>query len=376
MTQIKQKNNQYKNRKEKNMAKRAIITGTGSYIPSQRIPNSAFLGHTFYESNGTIINKSPVDIIEKFEEITEIKERRYISEDLVASDIAYFAAKQAVESSDTNPETIDYIIVANNFGDVHFNNRRSTMVPSLAAKVKQKLGIKNPKTIAFDITFGCPGWLQGMIIADALIKSGNATKVLVVGAETLSRISDPHDRDSLIYADGAGATLLEAKKIPKNVGVLSHAVRSDTLEYADMLRMDRSYNPDYPDNTLFLKMNGTKLYKYALNFVPHVVKESLDNAGISLSQVSKLLIHQANAKMDYAILGRVAELYGVKEIPYAVMPMTIHELGNSSVATVPTLLDLLINNKLPDHGIKNGDILVFASVGAGMNINAMVYKIP
>lgn len=376
MTQIKQKNNQYKNRKEKNMAKRAIITGTGSYIPSQRIPNSAFLGHTFYESNGTIINKSPVDIIEKFEEITEIKERRYISEDLVASDIAYFAAKQAVESSDTNPETIDYIIVANNFGDVHFNNRRSTMVPSLAAKVKQKLGIKNPKTIAFDITFGCPGWLQGMIIADALIKSGNATKVLVVGAETLSRISDPHDRDSLIYADGAGATLLEAKRIPKNVGVLSHAVRSDTLEYADMLRMDRSYNPDYPDNTLFLKMNGTKLYKYALNFVPHVVKESLDNAGISLSQVSKLLIHQANAKMDYAILGRVAELYGVKEIPYAVMPMTIHELGNSSVATVPTLLDLLINNKLPDHGIKNGDILVFASVGAGMNINAMVYRIP
>lgn len=358
------------------MAKRAIITGTGSYIPSQRIPNSAFLGHTFYESNGTIINKSPADIIEKFQEITEIRERRYVSEDLVASDIAYFAAKQAVESSDTNPETIDYIIVANNFGDVHFNNRRSTMVPSLAAKVKQKLGIKNPKTIAFDITFGCPGWLQGMIIADAFIKAGNTTKILIVGAETLSRISDPHDRDSLIYADGAGATLLEVREMSENVGILSHAVQSDTLEYADLLHMGCSYNPNYPDDTLFLKMNGTALYKYALRYVPEVVKKVLDKAGLHLNDLSKLLIHQANAKMDYAILQGMCKLYGIKEIPLDLMPMTIHELGNSSVATVPTLLDLLINKKLPDHGITNGDILVFASVGAGMNINAMVYKIP
>ena len=386
------------------MSIKSIIIGTGSYIPPNKVPNSSFLQQVFYESNGEIITKPTVEIIEKFEEITEIKERRYVSQDLVTSDIAYFAAKNALESSQVNPETINYIIVANNFGDVDFENRRSTMVPSLASKVKHMLGIKNPKTIAFDIMFGCPGWLQGMIIADSLISSGNATKVLVIGAETLSRISDPHDRDSMIYADGAGATILQGYEIDEPMGILSYAMRSDTLEYANMLRMGISYNPQYPNNTLFLKMDGNKLFQYAMDFVPLLVKEAMDKADISLNEVSKFLFHQANAKMDYGFLGRTAELYGygiqdippehmpkkknygtigksiamygIRDIPAHVMPMTIHEFGNSSVATIPTLLDRLVNNKLPDHKLKSDDIIVFASVGAGMNINAMVYRMP
>ncbi|MEI6673180.1 MAG: 3-oxoacyl-[acyl-carrier-protein] synthase III C-terminal domain-containing protein [bacterium] len=386
------------------MSIKSIIIGTGSYIPPNKVPNSSFLQQVFYESNGEIITKPTVEIIEKFEEITEIKERRYVSQDLVTSDIAYFAAKNALESSHVNPETIDYIIVANNFGDVDFENRRSTMVPSLASKVKHMLGIKNPKTIAFDIMFGCPGWLQGMIIADSLISSGNATKVLVIGAEILSRISDPHDRDSMIYADGAGATILQGYEIDEPVGILSYAMRSDTLEYANMLRMGISYNPQYPNNTLFLKMDGNKLFQYAMDFVPLLVKEAMDKADISLNEVSKFLFHQANAKMDYGFLGRTAELYGygiqdilpehmpkkknygtigksiamygIRDIPAYVMPMTIHEFGNSSVATIPTLLDRLVKNKLPDHKLKSDNIIVFASVGAGMNINAMVYRMP
>jgi 3-oxoacyl-[acyl-carrier-protein] synthase-3 len=356
------------------MQKYSIITGTGSYLPTEKVPNSSFLEQQFYEANGNPINKPAKEIIEKFQEITEIRERRYVSKDLVVSDIAYFAAREAFESSNINPETIDYIIVAHNFGDVKFDNRKSDMVPSLAARVKHKLGIRNPQTIAFDITFGCPGWLQGIIMADALIRAGNAKKVLIIGAETLSRISDPYDRDSLIYADGAGATILEAKESMERVGILSHAVRSDTLEYAHMLRMDVSYNPNYKDNTLFLKMNGTKLYKYALSFVPGTVKESLDKAGLNLHDVSKLLIHQANAKMDYAILQGLCNLYGVKKIPYQIMPMTIQEFGNSSVATIPTLLDLLFKGKLSDHSIKRGDKIVLASVGAGTNINSLVYE--
>lgn len=383
---------------------RSIIIGTGSYIPSDKVPNSFFLQQQFYESSGEVITKPTAEIIEKFEEITEIKERRYVSGNLVTSDIAYFAAQQALESSQTNPETLDYIIVANNFGDVKFENRRSTMVPSLAAKVKHRLEIHNPKTIAFDITFGCPGWLQGMIIADTLITSGSATKILVIGAETLSRISDPHDRDSMIYADGAGATILQGYEIDEPVGILSYAMRSDTLEYANMLRMGRSYNPNYLSDALFLKMDGNKLFQYAMDFVPLLVKEAMDNTGISLNEVSKFLFHQANAKMDYGFLGRTAELYGygiqdilpeympkkknygtigksiamygIRDIPAHVMPMTIHEFGNSSVATIPTLLDLLVKNRLPDHTLKSEDIIVFASVGAGMNINAMVYRRP
>jgi len=283
-----------------------------------------------------------------------------------------------LESSKIDKESLDYIIVAHNFGDVRADNKRSDFVPSLASRVKQKLGIENPKTIAYDVPFGCPGWLQGMIQVDYYLKSGNAKRTLVIGAEVLSRISDPHDRDSMIYADGAGATIVEAIRSPDNsgIGILSHAVRSDTLEQTYMLRMGQSYNPDYQGNELFLKMDGHKLYEYALRTVPHVVRESLTKAGLSLGDINKVLLHQANAKMDEAILKRLYRLYGEKEVPPYVMPMTISWLGNSSVATLPTLLDLLLKGKLDNHGLKKGDFVVFASVGAGMNINSMVYRMP
>jgi len=283
-----------------------------------------------------------------------------------------------LESSKVDKESLDYIIVAHNFGDVRADNKRSDFVPSLASRVKQKLGIENPKTIAYDLPFGCPGWLQGMIQADYYIKSGDAKRALVIGAETLSRISDPHDRDSMIYADGAGATIVEAIISPDNIGmgVLSHAARSDTFKHAYMLRMGKSYNSNCEGDELFLKMDGHKLYEYALRTVPEVVKESLVKAGLSLSDIEKVLLHQANEKMDEGILKRLYKLYGEKEIPPYVMPMIISWLGNSSVATLPTLFDLLLKGKLENYEVKKGDIIVFASVGAGMNINSMVYRMP
>ena len=188
----------------------STITGTGNYIPERRIKNSDFLNHEFYESNGNPVARDNNYIIEKFEEITTIAERRYVSDDLVASDIAYFAAKEAIEDAGIDAETLDYIIVAHNFGDVKHGSNRSDMVPALAARVKYKLKIENPECVAYDLPFGCPGWLQGMIQADYFIKSGDAKKILVIGTETISRIIDAHDRDSMIYADGAGATIVEA----------------------------------------------------------------------------------------------------------------------------------------------------------------------
>jgi len=354
----------------------SIIVGTGSYIPTQRVPNEAFLESTFYGPDGKLLDKKNAEIIDKFEKITGIKERRYVTDDLVASDIAYFAAKDALESSKIDPETLDYIIVAHNFADIKIDNRRSDFVPSLAARVKHKLQIVNPYTIAHDTPFGCPGWVQGMTQADYYIRSGDAKRALVIGAETLSRISDPHDRDGMIYADGAGATILEALASEKPVGILSHAARSDTHEYAYMLWMDRSNNPNYKESDLFLKMQGHKLYEYALKTVPQVVKQSLDMAGLSINEVNKVLIHQANEKMDEAILERLFGLYGAKEIPPDVMPMCISWLGNSSVATIPTLLDLVCKEKIENHAWEKGHIIVLTSVGAGMNINSMVYKIP
>ena len=353
----------------------SVIVGTGSYLPARRVPNDHFLHSQFYNSAGERLKNSNEETIKKFREITGISERRYVTDDLLASDIAALAARNALESSGIDQESLEYIIVAHNFGDVRADNPRSDFGPSLAARVKHKLGIANPKTIAYDLPFGCPGWLQGMIQADCYIKSGECKRAMVIGAETLSRISDPHDRDSMIYADGAGATILESRESDQPIGILAHAARSDTLEHAYMLWMGRSFDPNYKGNELYLKMNGHKLYEYALKTVPLVVKESMDKAGIAIGAVKKILIHQANEKMDEAIVRRLFKLCGAGAVPPNIMPMTISWLGNSSVATLPTLLDLISKGEMEEHEWAKGSIIAFASVGAGMNINSVLYRI-
>jgi len=353
----------------------SVITGTGSCIPSKRMTNEDFLQYEFYETNGEKINKSNQEIVDKFLEITTIAERKYVTDDLTTSDLAYHAAVEAIESAKIDPEELDYIIVANNFGDTLPDNKAADHVPALASRVKSKLKIKNPDTIAYDITFGCPGWLQGMIQANYFIKSGDAKKILVIGAEVLSRISDPHDRDCMLYADGAGAVILEAKESETPIGILAHKTRSDTFSHAGLLHMGKSYNPEYKkQDDLFLKMNGRRLYQYALETVAPAIKSCLDSINLPIGEINKVLIHQANGKMDDAILQRLYALYNIVDLPKNIMPMTVGTLGNTSVATLPTLLDLIMKNKMNDHQINNGDLLIFASVGAGMNINAMVYK--
>ncbi|HOW26783.1 MAG TPA: ketoacyl-ACP synthase III [Bacteroidales bacterium] len=352
----------------------SVIKGTGSYLPCNPVPNDDFLQSQFYDARGNKIETPAKEIIEKFRAITGIDERRYISSEKVTSDIACLAAEQAILSSGTDPESLDYIIVAHNFGDVRFGDNRTDMVPSLAARVKYKLGIKNPMTVAFDLPFGCPGWLQAMITADYFIKSGNVKKILVVGAETLSRISDPHDRDSMIYADGAGATLLEATQNSEPVGIISHSARSDTVNHFRLMWMGKSNNPLYGNGDYFIKMNGHRLYEYAISYVPQLVKETIEKAGIEPVQVKKILIHQANEKLDQEIINRLYKLYGYERPPEDIMPMTISYLGNNSVATIPILIDLLWKKKLNSHTLSAGDYVVFASVGAGMNINAIVYR--
>lgn len=354
---------------------RSVITGTGSYIPENIVTNKDFLSNTFLEKNGGSFDKSNEEIIDKFREITGIEERRYADDDMVASDLGALASEKALEASGLDPEQLDYIIVAHNFGDIRHNNRRSDLVPSLASRIKNKLGIKNPKCIAYDLPFGCPGWLQGVIQADYYIRSGDAKSALIVGTETLSRICDPHDRDSMIYADGAGATVLEAGKPGGDAGILSHAARTDTETQAFYLAMEESYNQQH-DDTLYMKMDGRKLYQYAITYVPELVKESIDKAGLELANIKKVLIHQANEKMDEAILTRLFKLYDKKadDIPDGIMPMTISKLGNTSVATVPTLLDLVLRGQLNGQSLHPGDEVVLATVGAGMNINSVVYR--
>lgn len=352
------------------------IIGSGSYIPPVRIENEHFLNYTFFDpASRQPFEKGNEEIIEKFREITNIEERRWCKSEEQTSDLGYFAAKDAIESSGIDPESLDFIIAAHNFGDVASDNYRATLVPYIAAKIKQKLGLRNPQMFAHDVIAGCPGWVQALIVADMYIKSGQYQRGLVIGTDVNSRLADPNDRDAMIFADGAGAVIVEAVAADEPTGILSHAIQTDAME-ADYLVMDISLNPEYGSKDLFIRMQGHKVYVYALTNVPKVVKKSLQLAGLTLADVTKVLIHQANEKMDQAILERVFKLYKIKDIPEGVMPMTINKLGNSSSATVPTLYDLIAKNKLPDFSFKSGEVIIFTSVGAGMMINSVVYRIP
>ena len=311
------------------------------------------------------------EIIEKFQKITGIRERRYAKDELNTSDIAYLAAKEAIKNSKVDPEKIDYIILAHNFGNASNNSTQVDVFPSLAVRVKNLLKIKNPKCVAYDFLFGCPGWLEGVIQGYGFIKAGMAERCLVIGADTLSRVVDVSDRDSMIFADGAGATIIE--KTDEDGCILSHNTASYTDDEVFYLFYGKSYNPQADEKTKYIKMRGRKVYEFALTNVPSAMKECLDLANTDISEIKKILIHQANAKMDDAIVKRLYKLFN-EESPEKIMPLTVDSFGNSSVATVPTMFDLIVRNKLGDHKIEKGDKIIFASVGAGMHINAMVYQ--
>ena len=208
------------------------ITGSGSYIPEIVQDNSKFLDREFFDNEGNKIETKNDEIIEKFQKITGIKERRYAKDEFNTSDIAYLAAKNAIEDAKIDPETIDYIILAHNFGNASNNTTQIDIFPSLSVRVKNLLKIKNPKCVAYDILFGCPGWLEGMIQGYGFIKAGMAKKCLVIGAETLSRVVDVNDRDSMIFADGAGATIIE--KFQKITGIKERRYAKDEYNTSDI----------------------------------------------------------------------------------------------------------------------------------------------
>ena len=351
-----------------------IITGTGSYIPGLVIPNDSFSDHSFYGEDGLLINTPNAEIFEKFKDITGIYERRYAEENVNTSDLAAKAAALAIEDAGIDPETIDQIIVAHNFGNVIAGTIQSDAVPSIASRVKNLLGIRNPSCVAYDLLFGCPGWIQGVIHADSFIKSGLAKRCLVIGAETLSRVIDPHDRDSMIFSDGAGACIVE-NSTDNTSGILSSSVQSHCMDEAYYLYLGKSYHPEGDEATRYIKMKGRKVYEYAIKNVPIAMKECIEKAGVDIHEVKKFFLHQANEKMDEGFIKALFKLYGIKDIPENVMPMSIHELGNSSVATIPTLYDMVKRGKYKEHQLDKGDVVIFASVGAGMNINAICYRV-
>lgn len=354
--------------------KNILITGTGRSIPAVVADHNYFRDAEFFDAEKQPVNQSGIEAAKKLESITGIAERRYAGDGVITSDMATEAAQLAISDAGINPETIDQIILAHNFGDLKQGTFQGDFVPSLASRVKHNLKISNPNCVAYDIIFGCPGWLQAMIQAYSYMQSGLAKTCLIIGAETLSRVTDPHDRDSMIYADGAGATILQLTEEEQKRGILSLAAQSFTEEEAYFLFSGTTYHPTKKDDNLYIKMHGRKIYEFALNAVPKAMKAAFNQSGKQISELKKIFIHQANEKMDAAIVKRFYRLFKM-EIPENIMPMSINKLGNSSVATIPTLIDLVNRGQMGNHVIEKGDIVMFASVGAGMNVNAVVYEV-
>ena len=238
--------------------------------------------------------------------------------------------------------------------------------------VKHKLNILNENCVAYDIIFGCPGWIEGVIQASAFIKSKMAKRCLVIGADTLSRTIDESDRDSMIFADGAGATIVEENLEPG--GILSHKTITKAGKEALYLFCETSYNPKNTKSVKHIKMNGRKVYEFAISNIPGALKKCLEDSGKNIDDVKKIFLHQANEKLDEAVLKYFYKQFN-KEIPENIMPISVDVYGNSSVATIPTLYDEVLKTKFKGHNLKKGDVILFASVGAGMNINALTYQL-
>ena len=354
----------------------AVITGSGHFLPPNVVKNSHFLNHEFYDEQGNKIDKSNEEIIAKFKEITEIEERRYANKEMKNSEMAAIAGQKALDDAGVDKEDLDYVMVATNYGNIDLETQHVDIMPSISARTKNLLKIKNNQCKPYDMTFGCPGWTEALILSSQLIQVGLAKKILVIGSDMVSRAVDPHDRTAMIFADGAGAVVLEAKEGEEKVGLIGHITIADNLDEMEYLSNGPSLKAGLDHANTSVTMKGRKVYEYALRKVPAAIKRLLDNENLPIQEVKKVLLHQANAKMDHAMVMRLFKLFNITETPEGVDPMTVQKFGNSSVATVPTMFDLIRKNQLENHTFNAGDNIVMASVGAGMSINAILYKFP
>ncbi len=354
------------------MAVNSIITGVGSYIPSRVIDNAYFVDHQFYTRKGEKVVKSAEAIVQKLQDISGIRERKYVDKNDDTAAMGARAAVEAIRAAGISAEELDGIIVAHNFGNIPPDRRYGEAIPNLAATIKNRLGIKQHRCFAYDLLFGCPGWIEGLIAAHQYLQNGSARRILVIGVELISRLLDPHDMDSMLFGDGAGAVVMSAEESDKPKGVLCYTTYSHCLEELDYLKMGDSNKVKGTDYQT-PKMQGRMVYKYAVTHMPPLIYETLDKCGIDVANVSKFLFHQANEKMIMAIAAKIFEEKGIQGEIQSLVPFMVQEIGNSSVATIPTMLDQILKGKLPGHAIKPGDHVIMASVGAGMHCNCLLY---
>ncbi|MFI9653816.1 beta-ketoacyl-ACP synthase III [Guyparkeria sp. GHLCS8-2] len=309
------------------------ITGTGSYLPERVMTN-----HDIEQ----IVDTSDAWIRER----TGIEQRHIAAEGQLTSDLAEPAARRALEAAGRVPEEVDLIIVATTTPDRTF--------PSTACLLQQKLGIHGPP--AFDVQAVCTGFVYALSVADKFIKTGAARCALVVGAETLSRIVNWSDRNTcVLFADGAGAVVLEASDEP---GIIRTDIHADG-SYESLLTTARpdpeTTDPErLADGTAFIEMRGNEVFRMAVNTLGRIADQTVEAAGMTARDIDWLVPHQANVR----IIQATARKLGMSMDRVVV---TVDRHGNTSAASVPLALDVAVR----DGRIKRGDVILTEAFGGG-----------
>jgi len=315
----------------------SVLKGIGSYLPKKILTNN--------ELEATI-DTTDVWIRER----TGIAQRHIAAQNEYTSDLAVVAAKNALQDANMSIQDIDLIIVATTTPDYTF--------PSTATIVQKKLGIKHGA--AFDIQAVCSGFIYGMSVADSMLKSGAARNVLLIGAETFSRILDWSDRSTcVLFGDGAGAVILSSDDM-KESGILNTLIRSNG-EHRELLYVDGGASRS--ENVGKLRMIGNQVFKHAVKDIAAIMEECAEGYGLSIADIDWFVPHQANQR----ILNGVAKRLNLDK-EQVVSTVALH--ANTSAASVPLAMDFAIKDKR----IKRGDLIMLEAFGGGFTWGASLLR--
>ena len=318
------------------MTLRSVIAGTGSSLPRRRVDN---------EELAQQVDTSDQWIVER----TGIRSRYIAGEGETTATLATEAARLALENAGISASEVDLIVLATATPDQTF--------PSSATKVQAALGIDD--CVAFDVHAVCTGFLYAVTVADSMLRSGNAGKALVIGAETFSRLLDWEDRTTcVLFGDGAGALVLRAEDGDR--GILATKLHADG-RHNDLLFVDGG--PSSTGTVGKLRMKGREVFRHAVVNLAEVMNEVLDKAGLTSGDVDWVVPHQANARILDATAKKLS-------LPSGKVVVTVDKHANTSAASVPLALDTAVK----DGRIKRGDIVVLEAMGGGFTWGAAVLR--
>ncbi len=330
------------------MRRYSRITGTGSFLPPKRLSNADLVAELAAKG----VETSDSWIVER----TGIHARHFVAPGVFGSDLAFEAAKRALQAAGCGAQDIDLIVVATSTPDMVFPATACILQEKLASMDEQARGISGCP--AFDVQAVCSGFVYALTVADALIQTGTASKALVVGAEVFSRILDFQDRTTcVLFGDGAGAVVLEASDTP---GILASDLHADG-KHVGILCVPGHVSGGQALGDPVLKMDGQAVFKLAVGVLEEAARAALGKAGKSASDVNWLIPHQANIRIMQSTAKRL-------KLPWEKVIVTVDQHGNTSAASIPLALDCAVR----DGRIKPGDLLLLEGVGGGFTWGAVL----